>query len=134
MAIRLSLLALGLLAMSRGGAALAESVPDPTRPPAGTDASAPAIVASGPVLQLIRTLDGKRIAVISGQTVKVGSKVNDAIVTQIEDDRVVLRGPEGLQTLKLFPEVEKRPAASGKSESTPQVKAPSQRVKRKDAK
>lgn len=129
MVIRLS-----LLIMSLSAAAQAESVPDPTRPPAGVDASAPVSAPSGPSLQLIRTVEGKRMAIISGQAVKVGSKVNDAIVTQIEEDRVELRGAGGVQTLKLLPEVNKSPAAAGQSEVKPQAKKPAKRAIRKDEK
>ncbi|OFZ68018.1 MAG: hypothetical protein A2Z01_02430 [Betaproteobacteria bacterium RBG_16_58_11] len=129
MVIRLS-----LVLMSLSGAVQAESLPDPTRPPAGMDAMIPVAAPSGPALQLIRTLDGKRMAIISGQAVKVGGKVNDAIVTRIDEDRVVLRGPEGVQTLKLFPDVEKSPAASGKIESKPRAKAPKQQAIRKEQK
>ena len=106
MVIRLSLMLIGL-----SGAAQAESLPDPTRPPPGVDAAATIVVTSGPMLQVIRTLDGQRLAIISGQALKVGGKVGDAIVTRIDEDRVMLRGPEGVQTLKLFPDVEKSPAA-----------------------
>lgn len=119
MVIRLS-----LVLMSLSGAVQAESLPDPTRPPGGMDATAPAAAPSGPALQLIRTIDGKRMAVISGQAVKAGGKVGDAIVTRIDEDRVLLRGPEGVVMLKLFPDVEKSPAASGQIESKPRAKMP----------
>ena len=114
MAIRLSLMILSLC-----GAAQAESLPDPTRPPSGVETAVTAVAPSGPVLQLIRTLDGKRMALISGQTVVIGSKLNGAIVTRIDEDRVVLRGAEGVLTLKLFPDLDKSPAASRKLESKP---------------
>lgn len=127
MVIRLSLILMGL-----SGAVQASSLPDPTRPPAGMDATIPVVAPSGPVLQLIRTIDGKRMAIISGQAVKVGAKVGEAIVTRIDEDRVVLRGAEGVQTLKLFPEVEKTPAASGQIESKSRAQAP--RAKRKEQK
>lgn len=129
MVIRLSLILIGL-----SGAVQAESMPDPTRPPAGMDATIPVVVPSGPALQLIRTLDGKRMAIISGQAVKVGAKVGEAIVTRIDEDRVVLRGAEGVQTLKLFPDVEKNPSVSNQIESKPQAKAPKTRAKRKESK
>jgi len=93
-------------------AAHAAGLPDPTRPPAGFDAgSAAAAQPSGPVLQEVRTIGARRSAVISGQAVKVGSRVGDAMVTRIDEDRVQLHGPEGMQTLKLFPDVDKQPAA-----------------------
>ena len=114
MVIRLSLVMISL-----SGTALAESLPDPTRPPSGVETAVTAVAPSGPVLQLIRTLDGKRMAVISGQTVNEGSKMNNAIVTRIDEDRVMLRGPEGVLILKLFPDLEKNPIASSKPESKP---------------
>jgi len=127
MVIRLSLILMGL-----SGAVQASNLPDPTRPPAGMDATISVVAPSGPVLQLIRTIDGKRMAIISGQAVKVGAKVGEAIVTRIDEDRVVLRGAEGVQTLKLFPEVEKTPAASSQIESKSRAQAP--RAKRKEQK
>ncbi len=129
MVIRLS-----LVLMSLSGAVQAESLPDPMRPPAGMDAMIPAAAPSGPALQLIRTVDGKRMAIISGQTVKVGGKLNDAIVTRIDEDRVLLRGPEGVVTLKLFPEVEKNPSVSDQIKSKPQAKTPKQQAIRKEQK
>ena len=120
MVIRLSLILISL-----SGAALAEILPDPTRPPSGVEAVVTAVAPSGPLLQLIRTLDGKRIAVVSGQVVNVGSKMNNLVVTRIDEDRVILRGPEGVLTLKLFPDMEKNPIASSKPESKRSVKAKS---------
>ena len=114
MVIRLSLMMISLSA-----AALAETLPDPTRPPSGVEAAVTAVAPSGPLLQLIRTLDGKRMAVISGHTVNVGSKMNNLVVTRIDEDRVMLRGPEGVLILKLFPDMEKNPIASSKPESKP---------------
>ena len=115
MVIRLSLMMISL-----SGAALAdETLPDPTRPPSGVETAVTAVAPSGPLLQMIRTLDGKRIAVVSGQAVNVGSKMNNLVVTRIDEDRVVLRGPEGVLILKLFPDIEKNPIASSKPESKP---------------
>ena len=114
MVIRLSLMMISL-----SGAALAETLPDPTRPPSGVETAVTAVAPSGPLLQMIRTLDGKRIAVVSGQAVNVGSKMNNLVVTRIDEDRVMLRGPEGVLILKLFPDIEKNPIASSKPESKP---------------
>lgn len=106
MALRLIALYLALL-----GAAQAETLPDPTRPALGWDAaSETAALPSGPHLQAIRTQDGIRSALISGQTVRIGARVDGALVTRIDEDRVWLRGPSGMQQLKLFPEVEKSSA------------------------
>ena len=95
----------------------ADTLPDPTRPAIGWNAAAQAeAVPSGPQLQAIRIQGQVRSAMISGETVHIGSKVEQAVVTRIEEDRVWLRGPQGVQLLKLFPEVEKHPphAQSGK--------------------
>ena len=91
----------------------AETLPDPTRPPAALDAgAAAAALPAGPAVQVIRNVHGKRSAVISGQEVVAGSKFGESVVTRIDEDRVELRGPEGAQTLKLFPDVEKHPVAA----------------------
>lgn len=88
-----------------------ENFRDPTRPPAalyagdgGTEADA------GPVLQSVRVSQGRPVAVISGETVRVGSTYGEARVVKIRESEVVLKTGNSLQTLKLFPDVEKRPA------------------------
>ena len=126
------------LLMSVSLALHAESLPDPTRPPANLDGGATATAQpSGPVLQVIRTINGRRSAMISGQEVKSGSQVGDAVVMRIDEDSVLLRGPGGIQTLKLFPEVEKRPVAVINTEANPRTKirgnGPHKKVKRKEA-
>ena len=126
---------IGLL-LCVSGAAHAAGLPDPTRPPAGFDAgSAAAAQPSGPRLQVVRTIGAQRSAVISGQAVKLGSKVGDAVVTRIDEDRVQLRGPEGMQTLKLFPDVDKQPAATADVQPRTKLRAhkPGKKAKRKEA-
>lgn len=87
--------------------ASAQSLPDPTRP-ANTTLSADANAQpTGPALQAIRTVEGVRTAVISGQAVKVGSVIADQRVVRIDEDQVLLRGSAGQQVLKLFPGVAK---------------------------
>ncbi|MGX9782031.1 MSHA biogenesis protein MshK [Janthinobacterium lividum] len=86
----------------------AQTLNDPTRPPAAlwAPASAAPVVAARPQLQsvLISTQPGgRRLAVIDGQTVKVGGKVGDAVVTEIRDTAVVLRRGKSLETFKLYP-------------------------------
>ncbi|NHQ90051.1 MSHA biogenesis protein MshK [Janthinobacterium lividum] len=88
--------------------AQAQTLDDPTRPPAAlwAPASAAPVVAARPQLQsvLISTQPGgRRLAVIDGQTVKVGSKVGDAVVTEIHDTAVLLRRGKSLETFKLYP-------------------------------
>ena len=48
------------------------------------------------------------MAMISGQMVKVGDRVGEARVIKISETEVVLRNGKELETLKLFPGVEKR--------------------------
>jgi len=90
--------------------AQAETLVDPTRPPASVspgDVHSPAAQA-GPVLQSILISPVRTVAIISGQTVRVGDRIGDAQVAKITENEVILRSGKGLQTLKLFPSVEKR--------------------------
>lgn len=102
--------------------AQAQALDDPTRPPAAlwTPASAAPVVAARPQLQsvLISTQPGgRRLAVIDGQTVKVGSKVGDAVVTEIHDTAVVLRRGKSLETFKLYPSSKSDNKADRKTDS-----------------
>lgn len=101
-------LALGLALSLAGPCAQAQALDDPTRPPAAlwAPASAAPVVAARPQLQsvLISTQPGgRRLAVIDGQVVKIGSKVGDAVVTDIRDTAVLLRRGKSLETFKLYP-------------------------------
>lgn len=100
--------------------AAAEGLPDPTRPPqeAGLDAGGNAAPDAGPVLQSVKIAPGHRTAVISGQLLAEGERFGAVKVASIGESEVVLQGPEGKQTLKLFPGVEKR-AAHPKQEPLP---------------
>ena len=89
----------------------ADELPDPTRPAVGWNASTSAStppIPSGPQLQAIRIQGQQRSALISGESVTIGSKIEGATITRIDEDRVWLRGAQGVQQLKLFPEVEKQ--------------------------
>lgn len=101
-------LALGLTLTLAAPGAQAQALDDPTRPPAAlwAPASAAPVVAARPQLQsvLISTQPGgRRLAVIDGQVVKIGSKVGDAVVTDIRDTAVLLRRGKSLETFKLYP-------------------------------
>lgn len=92
-------------------AAQADALPDPTRPAVGWNATASASatpIPSGPQLQAIRIQGQQRSALINGENVTIGSKIEGATLTRIDEDRVWLRGPQGVHQLKLFPEVEKQ--------------------------
>jgi MSHA biogenesis protein MshK len=87
-----------------------QNLRDPTRPPVAFgrrhDGNLQQ-VPSGPVLQSVLVSPGRQVAIISGQTVKLGEKFGDARVVKITENEVVLSGSNGVQTLKLFPGIEK---------------------------
>jgi len=90
--------------------ASAQTLADPTQPPpesrllASGAADAPAISA-GPQLQsiLIGTR-GREVAVIDGQTLRKGDKINGAVLVQIRKNQVVLQHGRAKQVLTLFPD------------------------------
>ena len=86
--------------------ALAENMPDPTKPPARFAAPTDD-AASGPVLQSVLISPNRRIAIISGKTVKIGDKFGDAVVASIQDNRVVLRSGSNQEVLTLYPPLRK---------------------------
>lgn len=115
--------ALLLAACFLNGTAHAQMLSDPTRPPASVlsgearaDGVNPAAY-SGPVLQSILISSVRKEAIISGQTVRVGDRVGEAQVSQITENEVELRSGKNTQTLKLFPNVEKRANTARKGTS-----------------
>ena len=104
-------LLLALLALP-GAPAQAQTLADPTRPPAvlgvqggaggeGGESGMPA----APQLQSIlvsREPGGRRVAVINGEMVRQGMKFGDAIVERVGETEVVLRRGKNRETLKLF--------------------------------
>jgi MSHA biogenesis protein MshK len=135
------LLELGLvLAIAlQAGVAQAQGLVDPTRPPpeaasAGpATAAAPAPLVSEPRLQSIlisKRPGGRRVAVIDGQTLRVGDRINGArLVSLSETEAVLERGGKG-QVLKLFggqPPAEEKEAAAqaAKPAFTPSFAPPS---------
>ncbi|HJV74994.1 MAG TPA: MSHA biogenesis protein MshK [Noviherbaspirillum sp.] len=91
---------------------LAQVLNDPTRPPAATlpdeGANGVASESAAPVLQSILISPSRRQAIISGKTLTVGERVGDAKIVRITENTVILRNGTDLQTLKLFPGIEKR--------------------------
>lgn len=83
--------------------------PDPTRPPSMTgsgDDTSP----GGPQLESILIAPDRRLAVINGEQVTLGSKIGGGAVVRITETEVVVRGAEGEQTLRLYPDT-RRPSA-----------------------
>jgi MSHA biogenesis protein MshK len=98
-----------LCAMSVLMPSAAQTAPfaDPTRPPNMVD-SGSAVLPAGPRLESVLIAPDRRVAVISGQQVRLGDKFGDGQVVRITASEVVIRGADAVETLKLFPEAEKR--------------------------
>ncbi len=107
--------------------AVAENLPDPTRPPAslGLQGSDQSIASSTPQLQSVLISPRRKLAIISGKSVRVGEKFGAAQVVKISEKEVVLRTGDDYQTLKLFPHLEKRIS----SHSKPKASARGNKVK-----
>jgi MSHA biogenesis protein MshK len=104
-----------LLICAASPLSFAENLVDPTRPPASLGLAhegANSASASGPVLQSVLISPGRVVAVISGRTVMLGDKFGEARVVKISESEVQLRSDTDLQTLKLFPGIEKRLSTS----------------------
>jgi len=90
----------------------AQALQDPTRPPAslvtrqgaGADAPAAAPVRKAPRLQSVliaRQPGGRHVAVIDGETLRLGDSYQGARVTRIEPNEVELSRGNARQVLKL---------------------------------
>ena len=100
------------LACAAGAAVQAQTLADPTRPPAvlglpggAAGETGDAGSAAAPQLQSIlvsREPGGRRVAVINGEMVRQGMKFRDAIVERVGETEVVLRRGKTRETLKLF--------------------------------
>ena len=88
----------------------AQTLPDPTRPPAALqkDERDTEITPAAPQLQSILISPKRRVATINGQIVHVGDKVGEAQVVKITENEVVLRNGKETRTLKLLPQVQKK--------------------------
>lgn len=96
--------------------AFAAGMPDPMRPPASliaADGEAAAI--DQPVLQSVMISPTRSSAIISGQRVALGQTYGSARLVKITENEVVLRNGSEVQTLRLFPDLEKQPM-SGRSD------------------
>jgi MSHA biogenesis protein MshK len=91
----------------------AQAMKDPTRPPPGLAAAAPAAErdAGGPQLQSVKLSPSRRSAIISGQLVHRGENYGDAVLAEVAEDHVVLRRGDSAQILRLYAAGVKRQAA-----------------------
>ncbi|WP_420474193.1 MSHA biogenesis protein MshK [Noviherbaspirillum sp. ST9] len=118
--IRLKGFAASALAALLPVLAAAQSLPDPTRPPPafiepGATGESAAEGSEAPELQSILVSKHRRQAVIGGKVVTVGDSVGQAKVVRISEDSVLLRTGKQIETLKLFPDIEKRKVATHKN-------------------
>jgi MSHA biogenesis protein MshK len=96
--------------------ASAERLPDPTQPPAAferPDQKSETAPSSAPVLQSVLIAPGRSVATVSGQEVRVGDRLGAAQVVNISETEVLLRNGNDVQTLKLFPDIEKQMSSRG---------------------
>lgn len=121
MAGRLISLAAVFLAASAWAPAGHGQLADPTKPPPAFQAlQAPAAsvpdpavpaAAGGGLQSTILRKQGKPAALINGEVVELGGKLGEAKLIEITENTVVLRGPEGKETLHLTPAAEKKVGA-----------------------
>lgn len=85
---------------------------DPTRPPQTLGAAASAtgtpLMANSGLQSVLLRKTGKPAALIDGRVVELGDKVGEARLVKVNEDSVVLRGPQGDETLHLIPAAEKK--------------------------
>ena len=109
--------------------ARAENLPDPTRPPsepvaAAASGASAAVPGGGPLLQSVLISPRHKVAIINGETVKLGGMYGTARVVKISEGEVVLNEGGNLQTLKLFPGVEKKTPQIGEATDSTAKKMP----------
>lgn len=101
---------LGLLGSAAAFAHAGETLPDPTRPPAALLLQSGAAELSaeppGPRVQSIliaRRPSGRHVALIDGDTVRLGENYKGAVVARMTETEVVLVRGKQRQVLTLFP-------------------------------
>ena len=105
-----SLLATVLLLAAAASTAQSGVLNDPTRPANAyltPTAEATVTAASRLTSVMIPEHGGRRSAVIDGQILRVGEKLGDAKLVNVNETSVVLSGPAGRETLYLIPDVNK---------------------------
>lgn len=119
MARGLILLAIALAGVAHGQLA------DPTRPPVAAvqaaDAAATEPAPAG-LQSVILRQGGKPAALINGEVVELGGKVGEAKLVKVNEDSVVLKGPGGMETLRLIPAAEKKVGKVGSGDTAKKAK------------
>lgn len=113
-AVKTTARALGLALLLAAGAAGAQALQDPTRPPAAAAAGYAAAAAQGaPRLQSVligRAAGGRHLAVIDGETVRPGDDFHGARVARIGENEVELVRGRERRVLRLYADA---PAGAG---------------------
>jgi len=90
---------------------LAQALSDPTRPPREILGVGPVAVSTpGPGYsraQVVIISKDRHQATIDGQTVKLGGRYGNATVVGITEEEIVLRRPEGTETIKLYSSIQR---------------------------
>ena len=90
--------------------AIAQSLPDPTRPAASMlPPAVPVAASSRPILQSVLISPTRRLAIISGKQVMLGEKFGTATVIKINETSVVLRDGQAQLTVVLFDSAARAP-------------------------
>lgn len=103
-----------LISLFASQLALAQ-VADPTRPADEPLAGGGGVANASGLQAIFVRPHGKSSAVIGGQEVRVGDKVNDKRVLKITENEVVVQGEGGRESLRLIAAVVKVPAATQKT-------------------
>jgi hypothetical protein len=104
-----SALLLAAAALLPVATAAAEVLADPTRPPASMTPQGTVETPRRPLLQSIIITPRGRAAIIDDEHVELHARFRDAEVAQITESEVVLRSKTGIETLRMYPGVEKTP-------------------------
>jgi MSHA biogenesis protein MshK len=109
----------GFCACTTAQAALGQSLADPMRPPnvAGAASTEDAETEAPRQLQSVLFSAGRKIAVINGETVALGDRVGDGVVTKISQTEVVLKFPDRIEVLKLLGGIERKPVGSARAKA-----------------
>lgn len=111
-----------MLMIAFSGAAAAQGVVDPTRPPgAVAESLADGGGYSGPVLQSVMLSPSRKVAVISGEMVALGGRFGGARLVKLTESEAVLRNGADVTVLRLHPQVNKKPV-KGEIKKTNQSK------------
>jgi MSHA biogenesis protein MshK len=115
-AYRLAGLLLCAASLDAVQAAPGQGIADPMRPPnvvAGRDNEE--LEPPANQVQSVLIARGRKVAIVNGQTVRVGDKLGEAVVKSISESGVVLQFADRTETLKLLGDIQRRPVRTVRS-------------------